>query len=217
MCSLQRDCRHYRMRLLACQLQQPSTDQRNRSHNRQQPPTARYFDPETVGLDFAGMTADLEAAPDGSIVLLHGEGPAATEHWNGRFCACLARYPMPSDADLPVQRAAVAAGRRRTFVAADGPSLLPSAALPPQRIAAARSLLSCPLHPPQTAVPPTAARPTHRAAPTAWPPPRPPGCAHNPTGVDPTPEQWQAIADLCKRKGHLPFFDVAYQGFATGG
>lgn len=42
------------------------------------------------------------------------------------------------------------------------------------------------------------------------------GCAHNPTGVDPTPEQWQAIADLCKRKGHLPFFDVAYQGFATG-
>jgi hypothetical protein len=44
----------------------------------------------------------------------------------------------------------------------------------------------------------------------------PPGCAHNPTGVDPTPEQWQAVADLCKRKGHLPFFDVAYQGFATG-
>ncbi|KAI8473711.1 MAG: aspartate aminotransferase [Monoraphidium minutum] len=73
----------------------------------------RYFDPETVGLDYAGMTADLEAAPNGSIILLHG-------------------------------------------------------------------------------------------------------CAHNPTGVDPTPEQWQAIADLCKRKGHLPFFDVAYQGFATG-
>ena len=33
----------------------------------------RYFDPESVGLDFVGMTADLEAAPDGSIVLLHGQ------------------------------------------------------------------------------------------------------------------------------------------------
>lgn len=42
------------------------------------------------------------------------------------------------------------------------------------------------------------------------------GCAHNPTGIDPTPEQWSAIAELCKRKGHMPFFDVAYQGFATG-
>ncbi|GFR52883.1 hypothetical protein Agub_g15515 [Astrephomene gubernaculifera] len=42
------------------------------------------------------------------------------------------------------------------------------------------------------------------------------GCAHNPTGVDPTPEQWAAIADLCKERNLLPFFDVAYQGFATG-
>ncbi len=43
------------------------------------------------------------------------------------------------------------------------------------------------------------------------------GCAHNPTGIDPTPQQWEAIADLCQAKGHLPLFDVAYQGFATGG
>lgn len=42
------------------------------------------------------------------------------------------------------------------------------------------------------------------------------GCAHNPTGIDPTPAQWQQISELCKAKGHLPFFDVAYQGFATG-
>ncbi len=32
----------------------------------------RYFDPKTVGLDFAGMTEDLTNAPDGSVVLLHG-------------------------------------------------------------------------------------------------------------------------------------------------
>lgn len=35
--------------------------------------TVRYFDPDTVGLDFAGMLEDLQAAPDGSIVLLHGK------------------------------------------------------------------------------------------------------------------------------------------------
>lgn len=72
-----------------------------------------YFDPASIGLDFAGMKADLEAAPEGSIVVLHG-------------------------------------------------------------------------------------------------------CAHNPTGIDPTKEQWQEISDLCKQKNHIPFFDVAYQGFATG-
>lgn len=37
------------------------------------------------------------------------------------------------------------------------------------------------------------------------------GCAHNPTGIDPTNEQWAKIADLCIKKNHLPFFDVAYQ------
>ena len=44
----------------------------------------------------------------------------------------------------------------------------------------------------------------------------PQGCAHNPTGIDPTKEQWSQICDLCQKKNHLPFFDVAYQGFATG-
>lgn len=41
-------------------------------------------------------------------------------------------------------------------------------------------------------------------------------CAHNPTGVDPTQEQWKAIASLMKKKSHFPFFDCAYQGFASG-
>mmetsp|Transcript_13014 Transcript_13014/g.34090 ORF Transcript_13014/g.34090 Transcript_13014/m.34090 type:complete len:407 (-) Transcript_13014:242-1462(-) len=43
-------------------------------------------------------------------------------------------------------------------------------------------------------------------------------CAHNPTGVDPTQEQWGAIAKaLGPRKGKLAlFFDSAYQGFASG-
>lgn len=42
------------------------------------------------------------------------------------------------------------------------------------------------------------------------------GCAHNPTGIDPTKEQWTTIADTIESCGHIAFFDVAYQGFATG-
>ncbi|KAL6012074.1 Aspartate aminotransferase, cytoplasmic [Asimina triloba] len=42
------------------------------------------------------------------------------------------------------------------------------------------------------------------------------GCAHNPTGIDPTPEQWEKIADVVQEKNLIPFFDVAYQGFASG-
>ncbi|VZH88518.1 unnamed protein product [Fusarium fujikuroi] len=41
-------------------------------------------------------------------------------------------------------------------------------------------------------------------------------CAHNPTGVDPTQEQWKQISDVVKEKGHFAFFDMAYQGFASG-
>ncbi|CAL5370884.1 unnamed protein product [Camellia sinensis] len=41
-------------------------------------------------------------------------------------------------------------------------------------------------------------------------------CAHNPTGVDPTLEQWEQIRKLMRSKGLLPFFDSAYQGFASG-
>jgi len=73
----------------------------------------RYFDPKTNGLDFDGMIADLEAAPKGSVVILHV-------------------------------------------------------------------------------------------------------CAHNPTGVDPTREQWHQIAKICKANNLFPFFDCAYQGYASG-
>lgn len=41
-------------------------------------------------------------------------------------------------------------------------------------------------------------------------------CAHNPTGVDPTKEQWHKIAEVCKKNKLFPFFDTAYQGFASG-
>jgi aspartate aminotransferase len=41
-------------------------------------------------------------------------------------------------------------------------------------------------------------------------------CAHDPSGIDPTPRQWIELSKLCQRKGIVPFFDCAYQGFASG-
>lgn len=73
----------------------------------------RYYNKDTIGLDFDGMVADITAAPEGSIILLHA-------------------------------------------------------------------------------------------------------CAHNPTGIDPTEAQWKQISDAVKAGKHYPFFDMAYQGFASG-
>ena len=73
----------------------------------------RYYNKDTIGLDLEGMLADIKAAPEGSIVLLHA-------------------------------------------------------------------------------------------------------CAHNPTGIDPSEEQWKEISKVVKEKKHYPFFDMAYQGFASG-
>lgn len=41
-------------------------------------------------------------------------------------------------------------------------------------------------------------------------------CAHNPTGIDPSLDQWKEISQICLKKRLLPFFDCAYQGFASG-
>ena len=35
------------------------------------------------------------------------------------------------------------------------------------------------------------------------------GCAHNPTGLDFTRDQWRIIADICQEKKIIPFFDLA--------
>ncbi|MCY3987908.1 MAG: aminotransferase class I/II-fold pyridoxal phosphate-dependent enzyme [Gammaproteobacteria bacterium] len=39
---------------------------------------------------------------------------------------------------------------------------------------------------------------------------------HNPTGADPDTDAWTAILDMVERRGHLPFFDLAYQGLGQG-
>eukprot|EP01132_Coremiostelium_polycephalum_P007543 gene7543-9274_t len=41
-------------------------------------------------------------------------------------------------------------------------------------------------------------------------------CAHNPTGVDPSTEQWKKLSQVCKEQEHFVLFDFAYQGFASG-
>ena len=42
------------------------------------------------------------------------------------------------------------------------------------------------------------------------------GCCHNPSGVDPAPEQWAQIGDLLADRRAVPLVDFAYQGFACG-
>jgi aromatic-amino-acid transaminase len=38
-------------------------------------------------------------------------------------------------------------------------------------------------------------------------------CCHNPTGVDPSVEQWSRILEVVRARAQVPFVDLAYQGF----
>ncbi len=42
------------------------------------------------------------------------------------------------------------------------------------------------------------------------------GCCHNPCGADLSREQWEALTQLCERRGLVPFIDLAYQGLSEG-
>jgi aspartate/tyrosine/aromatic aminotransferase len=42
------------------------------------------------------------------------------------------------------------------------------------------------------------------------------GCCHNPTGIDPTPEQWAQIGELLAKRNVIPLVDFAYHGLADG-
>lgn len=41
-------------------------------------------------------------------------------------------------------------------------------------------------------------------------------CCHNPTGVDLQLEDWKAVLDVLREREHVPFLDIAYQGFGDG-
>ncbi|AMA46683.1 amino acid aminotransferase [Pseudomonas alabamensis] len=41
-------------------------------------------------------------------------------------------------------------------------------------------------------------------------------CCHNPTGVDLSLDDWKHVLEVIKAKGHVPFLDMAYQGFGDG-
>ncbi|CAN8104916.1 unnamed protein product [Discula destructiva] len=41
-------------------------------------------------------------------------------------------------------------------------------------------------------------------------------CAHNPTGCDPSRDQWRDIAEVVRTRGLFPVFDSAYLGFNSG-
>ncbi len=40
-------------------------------------------------------------------------------------------------------------------------------------------------------------------------------CCHNPTGVDLTPAQWDAVLEIIQTRKLIPFMDIAYQGFSN--
>ena len=42
------------------------------------------------------------------------------------------------------------------------------------------------------------------------------GCCHNPSGVDPSPDQWKDLGKLLSRRGGVPLVDFAYHGFVDG-
>lgn len=42
------------------------------------------------------------------------------------------------------------------------------------------------------------------------------GCCHNPTGIDYTLDQWEAIGDALASSGTFPIIDTAYQGLGEG-
>ena len=39
-------------------------------------------------------------------------------------------------------------------------------------------------------------------------------CCHNPSGLDPTEDEWRAITEVVVERQLVPFIDMAYQGFA---
>ncbi len=41
-------------------------------------------------------------------------------------------------------------------------------------------------------------------------------CCHNPTGVDLTADQWDALIPMLRERELLPYLDLAYQGFGDG-
>jgi aromatic-amino-acid transaminase len=41
-------------------------------------------------------------------------------------------------------------------------------------------------------------------------------CCHNPTGADLTPAQWSRVIEIVRARRHIPFLDLAYQGFGDG-
>ena len=42
------------------------------------------------------------------------------------------------------------------------------------------------------------------------------GCCHNPTGANPTPQEWDEIIAVLQKTGAVPLIDIAYQGFGDG-
>jgi aspartate/tyrosine/aromatic aminotransferase len=42
------------------------------------------------------------------------------------------------------------------------------------------------------------------------------GCCHNPSGIDPSPDQWRQLTELLRERGVVPLVDFAYLGLGRG-
>ena len=42
------------------------------------------------------------------------------------------------------------------------------------------------------------------------------GCCHNPSGEDPSTEEWEALSRLCEGQSLIPLIDIVYQGLGDG-
>lgn len=112
----------------------PKSPRISQSHlpaTRPPPLPCSYFDAETIGLDFAGMIADLEAAPAGSIILLHGRWGQLLR----LLGCCLPRSQRSRRCGAAGARIHVSSPRSTMLV----PSDLPHTAWPPRWSQAART------------------------------------------------------------------------------
>ncbi|KAJ9507169.1 hypothetical protein QJQ45_004834 [Haematococcus lacustris] len=140
----------------------------------------RYYKPATRGLDLEGMMEDIQAAPSGSVFLLHAcaHNPTGVD-------------PTPGQCRQQVQAAAAAA-----VAAASAAAAVDSSSSRQRQGRGSQAALASMMG--------------GEGSPASC------GGQVLASMAGGGQEQWKQLSALMLEKGHFPFFDMAYQGFATG-
>ncbi|KAJ9504960.1 hypothetical protein QJQ45_006388 [Haematococcus lacustris] len=147
----------------------------------------RYYKPATRGLDLEGMMEDIQAAPSGSVFLLHAcaHNPTGVD-------------PTPGECRQQVQAAVAEAA----VAAAAAAATVDSSSSRQRQGRGSQVLAAGPgKHDGR------GGEPSHLEPNLLW---------GGQVLVCMAGEQWKQLSALMLEKGHFPFFDMAYQGFATG-